>query len=144
MIYEYPELKVTEVNVFEEANRPTFEGALKKCKYESGGVPVLVIGEKCFQGYGDSMQQELRDAIEVDLDDAAKATAAENKAAMEKDADAFKTEHADRTNAISEYVVAAEPQKKTDGGSSIWFYVFLIALVAGLGFVLTGSGNKKK
>lgn len=145
LIYEYPQLKVTEVNVFEDANRPTFESALKKCEYESGGVPVLVIGEKCFQGYADFMQKDLRDAVEADLDDVAKATAAENKAALEKDADAFKSEHADRKDAISEFVIAAEqPQKKTEGGSTIWFYAFLIALVAALGFVLVGKGNKKK
>ena len=29
-------------------------------------------------------------------------------------------------------------------GSTIWFYVLLIALVAALGFVLVGKGNKKK
>lgn len=145
LIYEYPELKVTEVNVFEEANRQTFEDALKKCEYESGGVPVMVIGEKCFQGYADFMAQELRDAIEIDLTDEAKATAAENKKALEENAEAFKSEHADRKDAISEYVVAAdETQKKTDGGSTIWFYAFLIALVAALGFVLVGKGNKKK
>jgi len=146
LIYEYPQLKVTEVNVFEEANRPAFEDALKKCEYESGGVPVMVVGEKCFQGYADFMAQEVRDAVEADLDDAAKAIAAENKAALEKDADAFRSEHADRKDAISEYVVNAEPQKKTDvqGGSTIWFYAFLIALVAALGFVLVGKGNKKK
>ena len=147
LIYEYPELKVTEVNVFEDANRPTFEGALKKCEYESGGVPVLVIGEKCFQGYADFMQKDLRDAVEVDLTDEAKAVAAENKKALEENADAFKAEHADRKAAISEFVVAKEDaQKKTNGangGSTIWFYGLLIALVAALGFVLTRQGNKK-
>ena len=146
LIYEYPELKVTEVNVFEETNRPTFENALKKCEYESGGVPVLVIGEKCFQGYADFMAQDLRDAIEADLSDEAKATAAENKKALEKDADAFKAEHADRKEAITEFVIAKEDaQKKTNnGGSTIWFYGLLIALVAALGFVLVGTGHKKK
>ena len=69
LVYEYPELTVTEVNVTNGDQRPAFEEALKKCEYESGGVPVLVIGEKCFQGYADFMQQELRDAIEVDLTD---------------------------------------------------------------------------
>lgn len=150
LIYEYPELKVTEVNVMEETNYPKFQEALKKCEYESGGVPVLVVGEKCFQGYADFMQSELREAVEVDLTDADKETAASNKAAMEKDADAFKKEHADRANAIAEYVSEAskDAQKKNNvkqpGSSSIWFYGLLIALVAALGFVLVGTGNKKK
>ena len=150
LIYEYPQLSVTQVNVMESANYPMFEAALKKCEYESGGVPVLVIGEKCFQGYGDSMQNELREAVEVGLTDEDKAAAAENKKAMEKDAEAFKTEHADRLNAISEYAAPAsdDAQKKNEvkkpGSSSIWFYALLIALVAALGFVLVGTGNKKK
>lgn len=150
LIYEYPQLKVTEVNVMEEANYPLFQETLKKCEYESGGVPVLVIGEKCFQGYADSMQGELREAVEVGLSDEDKAAAAENKKAMEADADAFKTEHSDRVSAISEYAAPAskDAQKKNEvkkaGDSSIWFYVLLIALVAALGFVLVGTGNKKK
>lgn len=142
MIYEYPELKVNEVNVFEDANRPMFEEALKKCEYESGGVPVLVIGEKCFQGYADFMQQELRDAVEADMSDAQKAAAAENKAAMAQDAEGFKASHADRANAISEYNAAmAAAEKKSDGNSVIWFWGLLVVLVAGLGFVLVKKGK---
>ena len=137
LIYEYPNLKVSEVNVMEEVNRPMFEEALKKCEYESGGVPVLVVGEKCFQGYADFMQQDLRDAVSVDMTDAEKATAADNKAALESNPDQFKQDHADRASAISEYNAAmANAEKKTDGGSVIYFYVLLAALVAGLGFVL--------
>ena len=90
LIYEYPNLNVTTVNVMESANRPEFTDTLKKCEYESGGVPVLVIGEKCFQGYADSMADDLRAAIEVDMDDAAKSVAAENKKSLAADADAFK------------------------------------------------------
>ena len=114
-------------------------------KHESGGVPVLTIGEKCFQGYADFMQAELREAVEADMSDADKATAAENKKAMETDAEKFKAEHADRKSAISEYsaaaaVVAAE--KKTAGSSSIWFWGLLIVLVAGLGVVLVRKDKK--
>jgi len=155
LIYEYPELKVTEVNVMDEANMPKFQETLKKCEYESGGVPVLVIGEKCFQGYAEPMNGELREAVEIDLDDAAKATAAENKKALEEDAEKFKSEHSDRTSAITEYVsetpsASADDEKKNNvskaqgEGSTIWFYALLIALVAALGFVLVGKGNKKK
>ncbi len=39
-------------------------------------------------------------------------------------------------------------QKKNNvdkqGGSTIWFYALLVALVAALGFVLVGTGRKKK
>ena len=105
LIYEYPNLNVTTVNVTDAANRDEFMATLKKCEYESGGVPVMVVGEKCFQGYGDSMGDSIREAIEVDMDDASKAAAAENKKAMESDANAFRNAHADRVSAIVERIV---------------------------------------
>ncbi len=147
LIYEYPELKVTEVNVTEEANFPKFQETLTTCKYDNGGVPVIVVGEKCFQGYADFMQQELRDAVEVDMSDDAKAAAAENKKALEANPEQFKADHADRAAAVSEYSAAApvaEPAqdvKKNSGESSYVFYAILIALVAALGVVLV---RKKK
>lgn len=154
LIYEYPNLKVTEVNVMESANRPEFTDALKKCEYESGGVPVLVIGDKCFQGYADSMADDLRAAIEIDMDDAAKSVAAENKKSLAADADAFKKEHEDRKNAIVEREITQvesaddDAQKKNrtvnkKTNDSWVFYLILVALVCGLGFVLTRKGNKK-
>jgi len=112
LIYEYPNLTVSEVNVMENANSPMFADALKKCEYESGGVPVMVVGDKCFQGYADFMQNDLREAVEVDLSDADKAAAAANKKAIEENAEKFKQEHADRANAISEYKVASEDEAK--------------------------------
>ena len=147
LVYEYPELKVTMVNVMDAANRPMFEEALKKCEFESGGVPVLVIGDKCEQGYADFMQDTLRGHVEADLNDEQKAAAAENKKAMAQDAEKFKSEHADRANAITEHVAAAateeaQDQKKNSEPSTIWFWALLIALVAGLGFVLVRSDKK--
>ena len=112
LIYEYPNLTVSEVNVMESANYPMFQDALKKCEYESGGVPVMVVGDKCFQGYADFMQKDLREAIEDDLSDADKETAAANKKAIEENADKFKQEHADRASAISEYTAASTDEAK--------------------------------
>lgn len=123
---------------------PMFQDALKKCEYESGGVPVIVIGEKCFQGYADFMQQDLRDAVEADMSDAAKSAAAENRKAMESDADAFKAAHPDRASAVSEYnpnTVAADTTVEKKNNTSIYFYGLLIVLVAALGFILV---RKKK
>ena len=102
LIYEYNDLKVTEVNVVNVDNRQAFVDALYKCGYKTGGVPVLVVGEKCFQGYSDASQGDLRAAIEADLTDEQKAAAAANKTEMEKDKDAFINAHADRKDAISE------------------------------------------
>lgn len=156
LIYEYPELKVTLVDVTDAGNREEFMATLKKCEYESGGVPVLVIGEKCFQGFADSMGGALRDAVEADLTDEQKSVAAENKKALEANAEAFKTAHEDRKNAIIEREAPKtegaddDAQKKNNevksakkSDSSWVFYVILIALVFGLGFVLTRKGNKK-
>ena len=152
LVYEYPELKVTAVNVMDQANLPAFQDALKKCEFDNGGVPVMVIGDKCEQGYADFMQDTMREYIEVDLSDEQKAVAAENKAAMAADAEKFKSEHADRANAVVEYTATvaepaaepvAEPEKKNEGGSSVWFWGLLIVLVATLGYVLVRKDNKK-
>ena len=152
LIYEYPELKVTAVNVMDQANLPAFQDALKKCEFDNGGVPVMVIGDKCEQGYADFMQDTMREYIEVDLSDEQKAVAAENKAAMAADAEKFKSEHADRANAVVEYTATVaepaaepveEPKKKNEGGSTVWFWGLLIVLVATLGYVLVRKDNKK-
>lgn len=150
LVYEYPELQVTEVNVTEPANQEKFQAALQKCGFESGGVPVLVIGDKCEQGYAEFMQDTLRQHIEIDMTDEQKAVAAENKKALAADAEKFKSEHADRASAITEYTAvaaqpAAEPEKKnSQPNSTIWFWGLLIVLVAGLGYVLVRGDRKKK
>lgn len=140
LVYEYPSIKVTTVNVMNQENHPMFRAALEKCEYESGGVPVIVIGEKCFQGYADFMQADLRQAVEADMDDAQKQVAAENKKAMEENAEQFKADHASRADAVSEYgaATAAADGKK----STVWFYALLVILVAGLGFVLIKKNKK--
>lgn len=137
LIYEYDNLKVTTVNVMEEANQKEFFDTLKKCEYESGGVPVLVVGEKCFQGFGESTKSELREAVEADLSDDQKKAAASNKAEMEKDKDAFVAAHADRKNAVSERESKKKiTEKDNDSTTDILLYTFLGLLVLGLGIVL--------
>ena len=145
LIYEYQKLSVTEVNVMDEANLPKFQETLTKCEYDNGGVPVMVIGEKCFQGYADFMQQEMRNAVEADMSDGDKKAAADNKAKMAKDAEGFKAANADRANAVVEYNAAdaAAAAEKDGGNSTIWFWGLLIVLVAGLGFVLVKKGKRK-
>ena len=150
LAYEYPMVTVTEVNVMDQANLPKFRETLKKCEYESGGVPVLTIGDKCFQGYADFMQAELRDAVAADLSDADKAAAEEAKKAMDADAEKYKSENADNRATISEFTATAETvaepvvesQKKNSGASSVWFWGLLIVLVAGLGLVLVRKDKK--
>lgn len=103
LIYEYPKLLVSEVNVMKEENLPLFREVLSKCKYNTGGVPVIVIGDKCFQGYADFMEKDVRSAIEVDLSDVDKKIAADNKKALHKDPKSFMAKNSGRINAISEY-----------------------------------------
>ena len=108
LIYEYDDMKVYEVNAANPDNRQIFIDALSKCEYKTGGVPVLVIGEKCFQGYSKSMQGDIRAAIEVDLTDAQKKTVAENKNAFDKDKESFVSSRLDRRQAI----INKEKEKK--------------------------------
>lgn len=151
LVYEYPELKVTEVNVMEQANLPMFQEALKKCGFESGGVPVLVIGDKCEQGYADFMQDTLREYVEADMNKEQKDTAAANKKAMAENAEKFKADNSERANAVSEYVATEQVEEvavadegaSTKGNSTIWFWGLLIVLVAGLGYVLVRKDKKK-
>lgn len=148
IVYEYPDVRVVQVNVMDQKNLPQFQDVLKKCKYDNGGVPVIVVGDKCFQGYADFMQQELRDAVEVDMDAVAKDKAAENKKAMDTDPENFKSKHPDRQNAITEYnpdEQVAENEKKNDRThSTIYFYALLVVLVVALGIVLVRKDKKKK
>ena len=145
MVYEYPDLRIVQVNVMDQTNMPVFEQALKKCNYDAGGVPVIVIGDKCFQGYAEFMNQEMRDAVEADLSDVEKTRAKENRLAMESDPDAFRAKHPERKNAISEYRPnAVDTAEKKTSGSSVYFYVLLVALVAALGFVVLRKNKKQK
>ena len=141
LVYEYPSLHVTTVNVMAESNRAEFIDALKKCKYESGGVPVLVIGEKCFQGYGDVMRDDFRRAIEVDLTEDEVKTAADNRQKLESDgADAFRAANAERQNAIVER--GAEVQKKSNQVSNVPLYVLFGVLIVAFLFVVTRKCSK--
>ena len=145
LIYEYPSVHVTMVNVQDMNNRDEFMDALKKCKYESGGVPVLVVGEKCFQGYGDSMRDDLRRATEVGLSEQEIKDSAEHRKKLSSgDADAFRAANAERQNAISERTNNANVQKKTKKlDSNVPLYILLGCLVGILGFVLLRKNNKQ-
>ncbi len=101
LIYEYDDLKVVEINATIADNRQGFIDALNKCKYKSGGVPVMVIGEDCFQGYGDSLRDAIRASVESDLTDAQKKSAQSNRTEMAKNKNAFVSAHSDRLNAIT-------------------------------------------
>lgn len=111
-IYEYPNIKVTEIDVTNPDNTPLFVDVLNKCKYTNGGVPVITIGDKCFQGFGESMADEMRDAIAVGLSDADKSNAEAVKKEMSTDAEKYRSTHADKTAKIIEYTAPAKADAK--------------------------------
>lgn len=146
LVYEFPELKLTMVDVTKAENRPEFRTAVENCGFESGGVPVLVIGEKCEQGYADFMQDDLRAAVSADLTAEQIAVAESNKKALAENPEKFKSEHAERANAMVEYTAPASDEKKndiTDGGLN-WRFIGLIALVALAGLCLLRKGKTKQ
>lgn len=138
LVYEYPELNVTSVNVTTgDAAVDMFRAALEKCEYTSGGVPVIVVGDKCFQGYAEFMNDEIRDAVNVGLTDDAIDGAKKNRDAMTADADAFRAANASRANAIAEFDGAA--QKKTNNRG----WIFWGALIVILGIFAVALGHRK-
>lgn len=141
LIYEYESLAVTQIDVTQEGNRDAFRKVVKDCGYASGGIPIVTIGDKCFQGYGgdDATGREFRDAIDGQLSADERAAAAKNRAALAENPDTYRTEHASRTDAIQASV--SDVQKKTDK-SPIVFWAILAVLVAGLGFVVFRKKKK--
>lgn len=104
--YEFPSISVTEVNVSKKKNQDDFLVTLTKCNYSQGGVPVMVIGDKCFQGYASSMQSELRDAVAADLSNADKENAKNIQEKMKNDAKEF------RKNNKSAKIISGDASKK--------------------------------
>ncbi len=113
-IYEYPMMRVTTVDVTVPEHRALFMDVLKSCDFSSGGVPVIKIGEKCFQGFGESMADELRAAIEIDLDADAKKAAAGVKKAIAADGDKYRNAHANDAATVTEYIVPANDENVDD------------------------------
>ena len=148
-IYEYPTITVTTVDVTVPEHRALFMDVLKSCDFSSGGVPVIKIGEKCFQGFGESMADELRAAIEVDLGDDAKKSAADVKKAIAADGDKYRSEHPTPVATVTEYFMPASDEsaeKKTDDSSSnvtSWTWAIVIFALLVLGVTISRKKSKK-
>ena len=52
--------KYDKVDVSKMENREVFVAAIQKCRLDSGGVPLVVIGKKCMQGFGPDTGLEYR------------------------------------------------------------------------------------
>lgn len=114
LVYEYPNLTVTEVDVSNPDNRNMFSHALGRCGLKSGGVPLIVYGDKCKQGYSGVLMDEMRELLNASLNEEEKTLVASNRKAMEEDVDAFKARNADRKKAVLQFsakTVAKTPAK---------------------------------
>ena len=147
-IYEYPTMNVTLIDVTVPEHRALFLDALKACEFSSGGVPVIKIGDKCFQGFAESMADELRAAIEVDMPDDAKKAAADVKKAIADDGEKYRSEHSSPVASVSEYTAEVttfdEAEKKTnasDNRIASWTLIVLAFIV--LGFSVVAARRKK-
>lgn len=130
LVQDFPSVKITEVDVTKSENRDAFIAALKKCNYDRGGVPVMVIGEKCFQGYADSMQTELRDAVSIDLQ-------------VNKNADVTKNE-VNATDVEADSNVGTESEQKVEkkDNAGMYFYGLLLVLFAGLTIIIVKKNKR--
>jgi len=151
-IYEYPTINVTTVDVTNPDNRALFIDVLKTCDFSSGGVPVIKIGEKCFQGFAEGMADELRTAIEVDLDDAAKKSAADVKKAIAENGEKYRDEHPTPVANVTEYYATPAAtadettEKKTnasDNKIASWALGILALVVVGFSLAMARKKSKK-
>ncbi len=112
---EYKSIRITEYNLDDKSSHPAFRKALTDCKYENGYVPVIMVGEKCWQGYGPSSNPEIIDAV---------------KNYKPKP----KTEKVEKAEKKS--------TEKSSGTNLIPFYALMGILVLGLGFILLRKPKK--
>lgn len=64
LVKKYKDLKFVKVDLSDRSNIDLFKKALEKCKYTSGGVPVMVVNGICFQGYAEFMNKDIEKALE--------------------------------------------------------------------------------
>ena len=147
-IYEYPTINITMIDVTVPENRELFIDVIKKCDFSSGGVPVIKIGEKCFQGFAESMADDMRAAIEVDLDDAAKKSAAAVKQSIAENGDAYRDAHPTPVATITEYSAPAgdeNMEKKTAASDNKWAsWVLIILALSVLGFKIGRASCRER
>jgi len=145
-IYEYPTMNVTLVDVTIPENRTMFIEVLKSCDFSSGGVPVIKIGEKCFQGFAENMADELRAAIEIDMNADAKKSAADVKKAIADDGAKYREEHPTPVANVSEYTAPAtvdDAEKKTNASDNK-LASWTLGILAFIVLVLSVSMSRRK
>jgi len=143
LIIEYPDLVVKQVNADTPAGSDAFLQAVQKCKLDSNGVPLVVIGDKCEQGFGGEDTPSLyRADINAMLSADQIAAAAANKKALDADPDTVRAKYADKTNAILNDTQPAAVKKNSES-PMIVLYGLIGILVIALLFVMFGKKKKK-
>ncbi|MCL2538458.1 MAG: LPXTG cell wall anchor domain-containing protein [Alphaproteobacteria bacterium] len=143
LVIEYPDMIVTQVDVGNPNNGKEFQAALKKCEYERGGIPVVVIDGKCFQGFGQNSPEAFRNAANANLSESDVAAAAARRAALEKNPDAVRREHATAVAARAAGQPVAKTTKKNDNTAMYGFAGLIAILLVALGFVIFSKRKKK-
>ena len=82
------------------------------------------------------MQQDIRDAIEIDLSAEQKKSAESNKKEFDKDRQSFVSSHSDRLNAIVDNSAKKKLNKASHDYTNISLFVIMILLGIGLGALL--------
>ena len=62
---ELPDVRLNkiELNGGPGKNHDKFMAALNECGFESTGIPLIIAGGKCFQGFGPDTGREIKHAI---------------------------------------------------------------------------------
>ena len=66
LLIEMPDITFEKIDVSDKSNHDKFRETLIKCNFQSGGVPVVVINGRCFQGYAPLMNDDLRAAAKAE------------------------------------------------------------------------------
>jgi glutaredoxin len=129
---EFPDLNVIEINVAERVNQRVFRDAVGRCGLDGGGVPLIVIGDECIQGFGTETGARMREAIQ-------NLPAPEPVPVTEELAEAIETAEQEMEEAAEEIRAVRE----REGGSISIFMMALAAItLLSLGAVL--FARKKK
>lgn len=123
LIPEYKTLKVQEISV--PTNVEQFRKALQKCELSNGGVPLVIIGEKCIQGFG-----------------ASETTGKEYRAAIDNYISSGKTATDDKASASSTNEVTENMPQEPKSDTAFYLYGLLAILLVGLGFVVFAKKKK--
>ncbi len=56
-------LKKIELNGMPGKNRIKFEEGLEMCHLGSRGIPLIIVGKKCFQGFDEEVGEEIKELL---------------------------------------------------------------------------------